>query len=311
MKAFGINQYGNSRILQEYYLPLPQISNDEVLVKNKFFAINAFDIAVRNGTFRNNSTLLFPFILGSDAIGEIIKIGKNVHNYKIGDYVMAHPGIGTYAEYFKVSSEHIGFLPKINDYFRAAGLPLSGITAYNVLVHIANVQPNQTITILGANGGVGSIIVQMSKALGLKVLGVDMEKNRECVLKFGANEFLSYDTDSAQYDFTRKTDVLIDATNDGVRNSDAIKFLKDEGVYISLTSIPEKYKNFRSIKFAQYKPTPKYLDSDAFFAISLLMRNNQLEVPIDKVTPFSLESLIEGQKLVESNSSNGKVIVKV
>lgn len=131
MKAFGINQYGNAQVIQEYELPKPKIGATEVLIKTNAFAINAFDIAVRNGRFRDSVILLFPIILGSDAVGRIEKIGRAINNYKVGDDVIARPGMGTYAEYFKVSTEHIGLLPNSYDSYQAAGLPLSGITAYN------------------------------------------------------------------------------------------------------------------------------------------------------------------------------------
>ncbi|KZU96849.1 oxidoreductase [Lactiplantibacillus plantarum] len=87
MKAFGFNQYGNSNVMEELNIPIPKIKPGEVLVKTTAFAINAFDIAVRNGQFRNNVTLLFPTILGTDGVGRIVKLGAGVHDYSIGDDV--------------------------------------------------------------------------------------------------------------------------------------------------------------------------------------------------------------------------------
>lgn len=311
MKAFGINQYGNSHVMQEYQLPTPKISADEVLVKTSAFAINAFDISVRNGTFRDSVTLLFPFILGSDAIGRIVKVGKNVNNYHIGDDVMAHPGLGTYAEYFKVSSTHLGLIPNNADPNTVAGLPLSGITAYNVLVHSAQVQSGQTIVILGAAGGVGSLLVQMAKAMGLYVIGTDISSAKERVLANGADEFGGYDDESVRQKFSRVADVLIDATNNGAGGKAGIEIIKDNGTYVSLTILPTNAQTRPNVFFKQVVPNPKYLDSDAFFAISLMIRNNQLHVPVDRVKSFSLNGIIEGQDLVENNLSDGKVIIKI
>lgn len=311
MKAFGINQYGNSNVLQEYQMPMPQIGADEVLVKTSAFAINAFDISVRNGVFRNSVTLLFPFILGSDAVGRIVKVGKNVKNYHVGDDVMAHPGLGAYAEFFKVATAHLGPLPSISESYEAAGLPLSGITAYNVLVHTAQVQAGQTIAILGASGGVGSLLVQMAKALGLYVLGTDVENAREHVLSLGADEFGGYDSERVRDKFSRMADVLIDATNNGVGGVAGVEIIKDNGTYVSLTSLPTERYTRSNVIFKQTIPNPKYLDSDAFFAISLMIRNHQLHAPVSQLKPFTLEGIIEAQNIVEHNCTDGKVIIKL
>ncbi|KRK41026.1 oxidoreductase [Loigolactobacillus bifermentans DSM 20003] len=311
LKAFGINQYGNAHILQELQLPIPKINANEVLIKTNAFAINAFDIAVRNGQFRKRVTLLFPLVLGSDAVGRIVKIGRNVKNYKIGDDVLAHPGQGTYAEYFKVSTDHLGLLPNCDNPYEAAGLPLSGITAYNVLVHQAQVQAGKTIAILGAAGGVGSILVQMAKALGLYVVATDVENTRQHVLALGADEFGGYDTEHVREKFKQMADIVIDATNGGAGGKAGIEIIKDNGVYVSLTTLPEQYTSRPSVTFKQMLPNPKYLDSDAFFAISLMIRSHQLQVPIGKLKPFTLAGIVAAQKLVESNSVDGKVIIKL
>lgn len=311
MKAFGINQYGNAQVIQEYELPKPKIGANEVLIKTNAFAINAFDIAVRNGRFRDNVTLLFPIILGSDAVGRIEKVGRDVNNYKIGDDVIARPGMGTYAEYFKVSTTHIGLLPNSYDSYQAAGLPLSGITAYNTLVHVAQVQSGQTIAILGASGGVGSLLVQMAKALGLYVIGTDVFAARDTVLSLGADEFGGFDVERVREKFKQTADILIDATNGGVGGTAGIHIIKDRGTYVSLTELPKNRSEKPKVNFKQMIPSPKYLDSDAFFAISLMIRNNQLHVPIGKLQSFTLSSIKEGQNLVESNKIDGKIIVKL
>lgn len=311
MKAFGINQYGNAHVLQEYNMATPKIGANEVLIKTDAFAINAFDIAIRNGQFRSNATLLFPFILGSDAVGRITKVGRNVKNYNVGDDVIARPGSGTYAEYFKVTPDHIGLLPKSYDANEAAGLPLSGITAYNVLVHVAQVQAGQTIAILGASGGVGSILVQMAKALGLYVIGTDVASAKDAVCKLGADEFGGYDTERVREKFNQMADVLVDATNGGAGGAAGIHIIKKTGTYVSLTSLPEDKSIRPEVNFKQMIPKPEYLDSDAFYTIGLMIRNNQLHVPIGKLLPFTLEGLKEGHELLEKNAVDGKIIVKL
>lgn len=309
MKAFGINQYGNSSVMTEIEMSTPKIGMNDVLVKTSAFAINAFDIAVRNGQFRNNVTMLFPMILGSDAVGRIVKVGSNVDTFEVGDDVLAHPGIGTYAEYFKVSADRIGLVPRNYDPYEAAGLPLSGITAYNTLVHIAHVRAGQTIAILGSGGGVGSLLVQMAKAMGLYVIGTDLSSAKDQVLNLGASEFGAFDTERVSDKFANLADVLIDATNNGDGGKAGIHIVKPNGTYVSLTILPEEKAKKPDVLFKQVIPKREYKDSDAFAAISLMIRNNQLHVPVDKLEAFSLKGIRSGQDTVESGQTNGKVIV--
>lgn len=311
MKAFGINQYGNSSVMTEIEMPKPKIGMNDVLVKTSAFAINAFDIAVRNGQFRNNVTMLFPMILGSDAVGRIIDVGSNVHTFNVGDDVLAHPGIGTYAEYFKVSKDRIGIVPRNYDPYEAAGLPLSGITAYNTLVHIAHAKAGQTIAILGSGGGVGSMLVQMAKALGLYVIGTDLSIAKEQVLQLGASEFGSFDTETVSEKFANLADILIDATNNGDGGKAGIHIVKSNGTYVSLTNLPIDQSLKPDVNFKQVIPKREYRDSDAFAAISLMISNNQLHVPIDKLEAFSLKGIRSGQDSVETAQTNGKVIITI
>ncbi|MBW1622347.1 NADP-dependent oxidoreductase [Lactiplantibacillus plantarum] len=308
MKAFGFNQYGNSNVMEELNIPIPKIKPGEVLVKTTAFAINAFDIAVRNGQFRNNVTLLFPTILGTDGVGRIVKLGAGVHDYSIGDDVLARPGIGTYAEYFKVSVDHLGSRPSNYSPYEAAGLPLSGITAYNTLVHIAHVKQGQTVVILGSSGGVGSMLVQMAHALGLYVIGTDAESARETVLNLGASEFGAYDTERVSSKFKSMADILIDATNLGASIA-GIQIVKPTGTYVSLTTLPKDRTLKPDVIYRQVIPRREYRDSDAFTTISLMIRNNQLHVPIDHLESFTLDGIRKGQSGVENGNPDGKVIV--
>ncbi|MCT3287425.1 NADP-dependent oxidoreductase [Lactiplantibacillus pentosus] len=308
MRAFGFNQYGNANVMEELSIPIPKLNPDEVLVKTTAFAINAFDIAVRNGQFRNSVTLLFPIILGSDGVGRIVQLGSGVHEYNIGDDILARPRIGTYAEYFKVSVDHLGYRPSNYNPYEAAGLPLSGITAYNTLVHIAHVKQGQTIVILGSSGGVGSMLVQMAHALGLYVIGTDAECARETVLNLGASEFGAYDTERVSSKFKNMADVLVDATNLGASTA-GIQIIKPTGTYVSLTTLPKDRTLKPNVIYRQVIPRREYRDSDAFTTISLMIRNNQLHVPIDRLESFTLAGIRKGQSGVEHGNPDGKVIV--
>lgn len=311
MKAFGINQYGSSGVLEEFTLDVPSIGAHEILVKTKAFAANPLDVAIREGRFNSSVLLLFPTILGTDAVGTIIKVGAKVENYHVGDEIIAHAGYGTYAEYFCVSPEHIGIRPKQYDVYEAAGLPLSGITAYNVLIHLAQARAGQKIVIFGASGGVGSMVVQMAKAYGLSVIGIDRIINKAYVLSIGAYKFVDMDNTEEMSTLKDTADIIIDATNHGLRTDIGLSIVKRKGVYVSLTQLPTQKENKKKVTLKVLVPQKKYLDRDAFAAISLMIRNKQLYTRIDKVLNFNLEDIRKGQDYVAEGKHSGKVIVSL
>ncbi|MDH5107237.1 NADP-dependent oxidoreductase [Lentilactobacillus diolivorans] len=314
MKAIGINQYGDSKMLQELNTDIPQIATNEVLVKTEAFAINPLDVAIREGQFKNSVILLFPMILGTDAVGSIVKVGTNVNNFHVGDEIIAHAGYGTYAEYFRVSSDHIGLRPSQYSLHEAAGLPLSGITAYNVLIHSAQARSGQRIAVFGASGGVGSMVVQMAKAYGLDVVAIDRQDTKAYVLSIGANEFISIDEISSpkvMHPLTSQMDIVIDASNFGKGAVTGVNLVHDGGTFVTLTHVPTLTKIPKNIILKEYVPEKKYYDSDAFAAITLMIRNNQLHTRIDKTLDFTLENVRMGQDYVATGKHNGKVVVSL
>ncbi|KRM96025.1 oxidoreductase [Liquorilactobacillus aquaticus DSM 21051] len=311
MKAIGINQYGSSGVLEELTLDIPSIGSREILVKTKAFAINPLDVAIREGRFNSSVLLLFPTILGTDAVGTVVKVGAKVENYHVGDEIIAHAGYGTYAEYFCVSPEHIGIRPKQYDVYEAAGLPLSGITAYNVLIHLAQARAGQRIVIFGASGGVGSMVVQMAKAYGLSVIGIDRAINKAYVLSIGAYKFVDMDNFEEIEALRDSADIIIDATNDGLGTDIGLNLVKKKGMYVSLTQLPVQRNNKKKVALKVLVPQKKYLDRDAFAAISLMIRNRQLYTRIDKVLDFNLADVRKGQDYVAEGKHSGKVIVSL
>lgn len=311
MKAFGINQYGSSKVLSELNVDVPTVSSDEVLVKTEAFAINPLDVAIREGRFKGSVVLLFPMILGTDAVGTVVKVGSKVENYHVGDEIIAHAGYGTYAEYFSISIKHIGLRPKEYDLYQAAGLPLSGITAYNVLIHSAQARSGQTIAIFGASGGVGSMILQMAKVYGLNAIGIDRPQTKAYVLSLGASKFISIGDDSTTKQLRDSVDIVVDASNRGLSTNIGIDLLKAHGAYVTLTELPKVVSNEKAINFKQFTSGVFYSDSDAFAAITLMIKNGLLHTRIDEILNFNLDDIRKGQDYVATGKHDGKVIVKI
>lgn len=157
-------------------LDQPIAQGRDLLVEVKAISINPVDIKVRQRTPENNEDWK---ILGRDAVGIVKQVGNAVQNYKVGDEVFYAGTInrnGSYAEFQLVDERIVGHKPKSLTNAEAAALPLTSITAWEMLFDRLKVQDTQhdqqqSILVIGAAGGVGSVTIQLLKALtNLKVI---------------------------------------------------------------------------------------------------------------------------------------------
>lgn len=168
-------QISQPEVFSDITLELPIASGNDLLVEVKAISINPVDIKMRQRTSPENETWK---ILGHDAVGIVKAVGENVQHYKIGDevfYAGSNQRNGSYAEFQLVDERIVGLKPKTLNDAEAAALPLTSITAWEMLFDRLKVQEavhaDAVILVIGAAGGVGSITVQLLKALtNLKVI---------------------------------------------------------------------------------------------------------------------------------------------
>lgn len=160
--------------LIELDVSYPTLGPRDVLVQVKAVAANPVDYKVRDGMAPGDKR-----ILGWDATGVIHSVGNNVQSFKPGDRVWYAGNIareGAYAAFQAVDERIISHMPCSLSYEEAAALPLSSITAWEILfdrfkIHLASPTQHRSILIVGAAGGVGSILVQLAaKVANLKVI---------------------------------------------------------------------------------------------------------------------------------------------
>ena len=164
--------------------------------------VNPVDWKIRKGMLKIISGgNKFPIILGFDLAGVVLEIGSQVTNFKVGDEIYASLGVpgGAYAELAAVPQKVAAPKAKNISFEEAAALPVAALTALQSLRDKANIQPQQTVLINGASGGVGIFAVQIAKALGAEVTGVCSGKNIDFVKSLGADYLIDY----KQQDFTK------------------------------------------------------------------------------------------------------------
>lgn len=199
MKAAYLQQTGSPEVLQFGDLPKPQAAAGECLVRVKVAALNPIDVYIRAGTVVMN--LPKPFISGCDFAGVVEMVGEGVTRFKVGDRVWgSNQGLlgrqGTSAELIAVKEEWMYPSPAGVEDQQLAATALVGITAHLGLFRNANLKAGETVFVHGGSGGVGSMVVQMAKAIGAKVITtVSSQAKAEMCRGWGADLVLNYKTD--------------------------------------------------------------------------------------------------------------------
>ncbi|UQX04833.1 NADP-dependent oxidoreductase [Streptomyces sp. RerS4] len=183
MRAMTYETYGGTEVLRETRMPLPKVAPGEVLVKVRCASVNPVDWKIMSGGLDGLMDVVYPVIPGWDVAGTVERVGIDVPEFEVGDEVMAYARKdyvhgGTFAEYVSVPVRALAAKPASLDWQRAAGLPLAGLTAYQLLNRLGT-GPDDTVLVHGAAGGVGSLGVQIARSLGARVIGTASPRNHD------------------------------------------------------------------------------------------------------------------------------------
>jgi NADPH2:quinone reductase len=199
MKAAYYTNPGGPEVIQYGELPDPEPKEGEVLVKVLAASLNPIDTYIRAGTV--SMPRPSPYIPGCDLAGIVIKLGAGVKRFRVGDRVWgSNQGLmgrqGTFAEYAAVHEDWLYPIPDGVSEQEAAAVALVGITAHLGLFRCAKLQAGEIVFVNGGTGGVGSMVVQMAKAIGAKVITtVGSEEKAQLCRQWGADLVLNYKTD--------------------------------------------------------------------------------------------------------------------
>ncbi|MCA9520986.1 MAG: NADP-dependent oxidoreductase, partial [Myxococcales bacterium] len=197
MRAARIHRYGGPEELVVEQAPLPSVGRKQLLIRVHAAAVNPIDWKIRGGAQRAIIRLKLPFILGMDLSGVVVAVGPEVQGFSVGDEVYSsphHKTQGCYAEYVAVTASEVARRPLSISHVEAAGVPMVGLTAWRCLVTAGRLKAGQKVVITAGAGGVGSIAIQIAKALGAHVATTCSERNREYVESLGADEVIDYRT---------------------------------------------------------------------------------------------------------------------
>ena len=333
MKAVQIKKYSKKIETEVVEIPIPEISDHEVLVKVKVEAVNHLEILNITGSVKLIQDYEMPLTIGNELTGVISEVGKLVSGFKKGDAIYTRlplDKIGAFAEYVAVDAKAIWHLPKNLDFVTGAAAPLTGLTAYQGLHEELNAKAGQTVFIPGGSGSFGQMAVPIAKAMGLKVIVSGNPASREQILAAGATQYIDY-TKENYWEILKGVDFVIDTL--GADEFDReLSIIKPGGRLLSLRTGPNKQfaKDHRFPKWKQLlfalagakfdKKAKKHgvayrfifvrSDGSQLEEISKIIEENNI-IPAVDPTEFSLNQVNEALRLVASGHPKGKVVIKV
>ncbi|WDE95911.1 NAD(P)H-quinone oxidoreductase [Lentisphaera profundi] len=323
MRCIEIKGMGGPDVLKETERPRPKPTKGEILIKVMAAGVNRPDVLQRKGLYKrpeNSSDL--P---GLEVSGEIVEIGEGVDGFLKGDHVCALSPGGGYSDYCIVPCEQVLTIPKGLDFIQAAALPEVCFTIwYNLFIKGA-LAKNQSLLIHGGSSGIGTMAIQLAKALGISVYVTagTAEKCQAC-LELGADLAINYREQDFVEMIETKTDGLgVNMILDMVgadyvaKNFSALAqgghlvnifFLNGSRVDIDLMPILSKGLTFTgSLLRPQPLELKKKIRDDLEQYVWPLIEAGKMAPVIYKT--FSLNEASKAHELMESSRHIGKIIL--
>ena len=204
MKAVLCKAFGPAETLVLEEIASPEAKKNEVLLEVHAAGVNFPDTLIIEGKYQFKPP--FPFSPGGEAAGVVTAVGEKVSHLKVGDRVMALTGWGSFAEEVAVPGYNVMPIPASMDFASAAAFGMTYGTSMHALKQRANLQPGETLLVLGASGGVGLAAVEIGKAMGAKVIAAASSAEKLEVAKAaGADELINYSESNLKDEVKRLT----------------------------------------------------------------------------------------------------------
>jgi NADPH:quinone reductase-like Zn-dependent oxidoreductase len=213
MKAIVQDRYGSADVLELRDVEDPVVGGDEVLVRVRAAGCGPDVWHLMTG-LPYFARLMPAFqkmradVRGRDVAGIVEAAGSNVTDLRPGDEVMG-TATGSFAEIARANADELVHKPPRLTFEEAAAVPVSGVTALQAVRDVAKVRPGQTVLVVGAGGGVGTLAVQIAKNFGAKVTGLCSTSKADLVRSIGADDVIDYTREDFA-DGRRRWDVIVD-----------------------------------------------------------------------------------------------------
>lgn len=319
MKAIVLEKFGGYDAFVLRDVSVPTLGPRQVRVRVHATAINPLDYQIRRGDYVDYVPL--PAIIGHDVSGVVEEKGVDVSEFEIGDEVYYTPkifgGPGSYAEQHVADVDLVARKPRNINHLEAASLTLVGGTVWEAVVTRAQLAVHETILIHGGAGGVGTVAIQLAKAMGARVITTARSSHHEFVRSLGADEVIDYTSDdyvSAVADLThgQGVNVVFDTIGGDTLTKSPLA-LADAGRVISIVDIAQPQNLIEAWgKNAAYHFVFTRQNRGKLDAVTTLVERGLIKPVIGAVLP--LARVGEAHELLENGGSRGlrgKVAVDV
>lgn len=298
MKAVVLKKLGDFASLTDETVPDLKVTADAILVKTHVVAVDPIDIKIGSGS-RGGSA---PMILGSSVAGEVIAVGRNVHDFKVGDRIAANVRGGeTYAEEVLVPTRLAARIPDGVSYASAVSVVLGGQTGYSGIVRGLQVKVGQNVLVQGGAGSVGLMAVQTALHAGAKVSATAHGWG----LDFLHEKFPQVMTFDYKTDDITANGAVYDAVYDTVGSekvlADSFAATKADGHVLSI--VARSHRDTRFVHFFN-QPTGETVQT-------LLdgLSNGRFMAVVDSELPLSADNVRLDYERLQNGGVHGKLIL--
>lgn len=313
MRAAFFDSYGPPEVIYVGEAPVPVPHTGQVLVRVGAATVNGGELFLRAGRLRLFTGRRFPKRLGVDVVGRVEALGPDVADVNVGDEVwgvLPRGRMGTAAEFVALDADRVAPVPAGLDAAGAVSLLTGGTTSLTALRDKAALRPGERLLVRGAAGGVGSVAVQIGKALGAHVTGLASAKTADFVREMGADEVFDYAVTGPE-DLGR-FDVVFDTVGGRLRAFrrllapggrmvavafDSSRILRDVG-YLLASSV----HGSRRVRFFSGNPRRELLAD-----LGRLVDDGRLAPVVDTVRPLS--AVAEAHRALEDGGVRGKHVI--
>ena len=307
MRAIRQQSFGGPEVLHLVDVDRPEPGPTEVLVRVRAAGVNPVDWKCRAAPRFLGAP---PFTLGWDVSGVVEAVAVGVNRFAPGDEVFGMLRFpreaGAYAEYVTAPSRHLARKPARLSHVEAAGLPLAGLTAWQILVETADIRAGQRVLVTAAGGGVGHLAVQVAKARGAYVIGTARRVKHQFLRELGADEVIDYTTTDVA-GATGDLDLVVDLLG-GQSSVRAVPTLRPGGLLVPVTGGGDPAIHTAAaahgVRVARFLVEP---DHAGLEGLAALVDAGQLHVEIDTVLPLADAS--KAHELGEAGRTRGKIVL--
>jgi NADPH:quinone reductase-like Zn-dependent oxidoreductase len=311
MRAAILRRYGPPEVVEVGTIPDPVAGPGELRVRVRASSLNPLDAKLRSGALRVVMPLRFPAVLGFDLAGEVESIGPGVTGWTVGERAYGRTSAatgGAHAEFAVVAASVLDRIPRTLGFEAAAALPLVAMTALQALRQ-ARLREHERVLVIGAAGGVGSIALQVARALGADVSGIASRDAEPLLARLGARpvDRAAADLGAPASGYDVVLDTVSDAPGAAVRRA-----LAARGRYVSTGFSPALL--FRGA-LARLSPGRRFgyvmsrADGALLREVSTLVTAEKLTAVVDSTYPIG--AIAEAHARLERGHLRGKIVIRI